>query len=305
MFTLMPLSHVPTTEQAVTTAVAIARAQGLRVDDPRVVKAGGNVWVHLLPSPIVAQIPKDVVAFRGPSAVTHLARDLEVCGWLAERELPVGAPADLLPPGPYEQDGLCVGFYKLYRRSLERDPKSAGRALRRLHEALADYPGSLSELEAPLREPNRILGILQGTPPSSLPQIKPEQLRLLRLRLGICERLVSGWATRPVHGDAHIENVLWAQDGPLWTDWENVCRAPLAWDFACLAASTAVYGVAEDKFTALLEGYGARLDLRELGPLIQLRVIEVTLRSATRAAWDRAAGQRLKAGLHWLRYHHL
>src|ERR1039457_3727391 len=103
---------VPTISHAVEAAVAVAAAHGVVCENPNVVHAAGNVWVHLAPAPVVAQVPKDVVAVRGPSSIVHVQRDLDVCTWLAERGLPVGAPSDLLPPGPHEHNGLIVAFYR-------------------------------------------------------------------------------------------------------------------------------------------------------------------------------------------------
>ena len=38
---------------------------------------------------------------------------------------------------------------------------------------------------------------------------------------------------QPLHGDAHLGNVL---GGPLWNDWEDTCLGPVGWDAACLLA---------------------------------------------------------------------
>ena len=44
---------------------------------------------------------------------------------------------------------------------------------------------------------------------------------------------------QPLHGDAHLNNVLNGPDGPLWNDWEDTCLGPLGWDAACLIARAA------------------------------------------------------------------
>lgn len=57
-------------------------------------------------------------------------------------------------------------------------------------------------------------------------------------------------AGRPLHGDAHLGNVLWSPAGPLWSDLENACAGPIEYDLACIAWRAAP-GSAET-----LEAYG-------------------------------------------------
>jgi hypothetical protein len=300
--------QTPTVEEAVEAATAVAAAYGVVCEDPDVFHAAGNVWVHLAPSPVVAQIPKDVVAVRGPSTIVHVRRDLEVCQWLSERGLAVGAPSDLLPPGPHEYESsnheqILVAFYRYYERtpSKDKDDVGAGRALRELHEALREYPQPLTELEAPISEPRRLLGLIQAG--KLLP---PTQIQLLRNHLSAAERYIEGWPTQPVHADVHLQNVITTAQGPLWTDWENVCRAPLLWDLACLVASTQLYGIPASRLGAALRGYGdPALNVVELRPFIHARIVGVSAWAATRVPHDQRAAKRLRDGLQWLRHHHL
>lgn len=290
----------PTLQEAVDTAISVAENYNITCAKPEILHAAGNVWIHLEPMPVVAQVPKDVVSVRGPSTLTHLERDLAVCTFLANSGLAVGAPSDLLPPGPHEKNGILVTFYRYYERG-DRDDVRAGAALHDLHEALRIYDGSLSELSAPITEPRRLLGLLQA---SQL--LSTGQIQLLRNRLDIAERYIIGWPLRPVHGDVHLQNVLWTTNGPLWTDWEDVCLAPLLWDLACLVTSTQLYGIPSERLAQTLKGYGnPKLVLQELKPFIHARVVGVSCWAATRAGHDERAQKRLRDGLNWLRHHHL
>jgi hypothetical protein len=291
---------VPTLQQAVEAARSVAAEHGIACERPEVLHASGNAWIHLAPSPVVAQVPKDVVSVRGPSTITHMQRDLAVCAWLDERGCGVGAPSDLLPPGPHEHEGVLVSFYRYYERG-ERDDVAAGRALREIHEALARYPEPLPELSAPITEPRRLLGLLQAGRLLPSPQIQ-----LLRDRLEDAERHIASWPTQAVQADAHLQNVTWSSTGARWTDWEDVCRAPVLWDMACLVASTQLYGTEAKRLDAALRGYGGpKLDVRELRPFIHARAVGVSAWAATRAAHDERAAKRLRSGLAWLRHHHL
>jgi hypothetical protein len=297
----MNITKVPTIEEAIEASEAIAAQHGIVDIVPEILHAAGNIWIHLAPHPIVAQIPKDVVTVRGPSTIVHLTRDLEVCAWLADKGCPVGAPSSLFPPGPYEHNGVAVTFYRHYRRSETKDDVAAGKALRECHEALAEYPGSLTKYEALIDEPQRLLGMLQAGR-----LLAPAQITLLRDRLQSAERQILSWPVQPVHGDVHLQNVLWSAKQPLWTDWEDVCQAPLLWDLACLFTSTLLYGIPKSRLDDALKGYGTTsLDLREMQPFVHARIVQVSAWAATRAAHDPKAAKRLKDGLHWLRYHHL
>jgi Ser/Thr protein kinase RdoA (MazF antagonist) len=98
----------------------------------------------------------------------------------------------------------------------EFDPAAAGRGLRVIHEALADYDGELPALHT-----DDLVGILDGLEPS-------EDVELLR-EIGM--RPVDG-QIQAVHGDAHLWNCL---PGPLWHDFETACRGPREFDLAALA----------------------------------------------------------------------
>ena len=47
-------------------------------------------------------------------------------------------------------------------------------------------------------------------------------------------------AMQPVHGDAHLGNVINTAAGPLWNDWEDTFAGPREWDLACLEASARI-----------------------------------------------------------------
>src|ERR1039458_1251262 len=129
----------------------------------------------------------------------------------------------------------------------------------------------------------------------------PAQVQLLRNHLSAAELHISSWPTQPVHADVHLENVLTTTTGPLWTDWENVCRAPVMWDLACLVASTQLYGIPALRLAKALHGYGdPALNITELRPFIHARIVGVSAWAATRAATDELAAKRLRDGLNWL-----
>ena len=214
-------------------ALAVARRHGLPTTEPRVLRDLTNVLVHLEPAPVVARVQL-VLALRGRAwaeAEMHAAR------LLARTGAPVAPPADDVDPGPHEQRGLLVTFWRFVDHDPARaDPVLAGRSLRELHEAFAVYGGALPTCDR-LDEVRRVLDTLPPTPELA-------ELRAFADRLPPLDG-------RPIHGDAHLRNILWSPDGPLWSDLENICRGPLEYDLACIRfrplpetdAVVAAYGV--------------------------------------------------------------
>jgi hypothetical protein len=145
-----------------------------------------------------------------------VARELDVASHAARAGARVVPPSDLLPPGPHRHGGHIVAFWSYIEPGGELDPKDAGRALREIHEVLADYTGELPDLHT--RDLNDMLDTLEPS----------DDVDLLR-ELGA--RPPAG-AWQAVHGDAHLANCM---PGPLWHDFETACRGPRAFDLAALA----------------------------------------------------------------------
>ena len=198
-------------------ALAIARTHGLPADRPRVLRDLTNVLVHLEPAPIVLRVQLTLGALRGPA---WAETEMRVAQFLARAGAPIAPPTGDVDPGPHVHGGLIVTFWRFVEHDPARaDPVLAGRSLRELHDTFDAYDGELPTCDR-LDEVRRVLDDL---PPTS---------RLAELR-AFADRLppLEG---RPIHGDAHLRNILWTPDGPLWSDLENVCRGPREYDLACI-----------------------------------------------------------------------
>ena len=253
---------------ALEAAVAVAEAHGLRVSDPVILRDQLNVLVHLRPAPVVARVAGTIARIR-PGA-TWQRRELAIAGHLARAGMPVVAPSTELAPGPYEHDGRVLSFWEYVPVREERvDPIAAGAALRDCHEALRDFHGSLPVLSG-VTEAEALLARLAaeetldpGTATELLDRIMDLHATLGRLRSPI----------RPLHGDAHLNNVLNGPDGPLWNDWEDTCLGPLGWDAACLLAGRD----GGERAEAALAASGIELDPAELALWVEARSIQVEI----------------------------
>lgn len=248
------------TTQAVATAVAVARAHGLRVDDPQVLAEGYSVRVHVAPSPVVVRVPT-VAAETRPPIRAWLERELAVTSWLRGRGAPVVPPTDLADPGPHEHDGAVVSLWELVDVDPEPvPPADFGVALGELHLVLAGYPGDLPVLPGPRTDVTAGLAACEGR----LPAEALEVARAARDRLAAWfDDDVDGLV--PVHGDSHTGNLLRTRGGALlWNDWEDVGRGPVEWDLASLTLGREVAAA-----------YPRALDPERLGACRELRRLQV------------------------------
>ena len=235
---------------ALAAATVVAGAQGLPTGEMRVLRDLTNLLVHLSPAPVVARVPLTLSRLRGPQwfgAEVDLARFLEHAG------APVAPVAADVDPGPHLHGDLLVTFWAYVDHDDARaDGPAAGRSLRELHEALGGWTGALPTCDR-LEEVARLLAALE---PSEL--VSAGELDALR---ALCARRRPLAPGRPLHGDAHLRNILWSPDGPLWTDLENACSGPVEYDLACLSwrgqpgteEALTAYGTHEEELRDALE----------------------------------------------------
>ena len=217
-------------------AQAVAREHGVACDEAVLIAAGSNVLVHLKPAPVVARVMTGTAVLHD-DVEQWLAREVAVGAFLAERTDLVVPPTDLLPPGPYEHDGLWMTMWKFVPHDEQApppEPRELGRSLRGLHAALADFPGDLAPLSEIRDWLERLLADLRPSPRLTQRDIDWLRFELDALTPAVFESSLSAQA---LHGDASMSNVLRTDSGLVWNDLEDVCAGPVAWDIAGLVAS--------------------------------------------------------------------
>lgn len=251
--------------RAIAAAIAAAAMQGLHCQSPEVLADGSNVLVRLGPVPVVARVATTTGLVRKPIE-RWMRIDLDMAGYLTKEGFPVVRPSGELPAGPHLQDGFAVTFwdYVDHDRSYSPSVDEAGGLLRELHGVLRGYKGELRRM-SPFAEIPEWLDVVErwGTvSPSDLAMLRHgyEQVatRIQRLKL----------PEQPLHGDAHKKNLLKTSRGLLWTDFEDACLGPLAWDLACFVRTSG-----EDRRTALA-GYGGKVEMEDLVPFFEARDLQ-------------------------------
>ncbi|SFP21548.1 Phosphotransferase enzyme family protein [Geodermatophilus dictyosporus] len=244
--------------RAAAAASAVAAAHGVRVRGPRVLHDGVNAVVHLAPAPVVARVATLTPLLR-PDPTRPFGREVALAGALAAAGAAVVAPSDLVPPGPHRHDGLVLTFWR-HVEVLPRAPGPAevAAALTDLHAALRDLPTTGRPLDTPLDDLAAFVRHAGdwGVPEAVRARVA-EDVERLRPRL-------DGGPGQALHGDAHPGNLLATPRGWCWTDLEDTCPGPVAWDLACLRSTSRLDG------RAALDAVGGPSDA-ELAPWLELR----------------------------------
>ena len=235
-------------------AQAVAREYGVACDEAVRIAAGSNVLVHLKPAPVVARVMTGTTVLHD-NPEQWLAREVAVGAFLAERTDLVVPPSDILPPGPHEQDGLWMTLWKFVPHDEQPplEPGELGRSLRGLHAALVDFQGDLAPLSDIRDWLGRLLAELRPSPPLTQRDIDGLRFELDALTPAVFE---SSLPAQALHGDASMSNLLRTDSGLVWTDLEDVCAGPVAWDISGLVASARARGQSVRFIEELLAAYG-------------------------------------------------
>jgi hypothetical protein len=234
----------------------------------------GSTLVLRLTDTLVARVVTDLDGPR--QGADWFAREIAVAEYLARHGAPVIPVHPDLPPGPYEHLGYTLNFWQYVTRvDGEADPEVIGKTLYECHALLRSFDGPLPEL-AILTESLALLDTLEER------ELFPaETLRLLRDRLVSSLDALRGFPLQPLHGDAHMGNLMNTTLGLLWTDWEDTFLGPVEWDLASIIWNARILDEDHATADAILDAY------RKAGGPIDPTALHHSLiaRAAVMSAW--------------------
>lgn len=254
-------------------AASVARGLGLPADDLRVLSARGNLVVHLAPAPVVARVAT-LTAWSRRDPVAWMRRELLVAGHAARRGAAVIAPTPLADPGPHTGGEHPVTLWTFHELTDCRPtPEDTGAALAALHDACADLPGPLARLTPVHDQIDDALAALADralVPPATLDTLRRRHAAVLADLPGPSD------TDAVLHGDAHAGNLVRAGDRWCWTDFEEACRGPVAWDLAVVSASTGEHG-GHRALAAYAAVSGTSAPVADLAPFTAARTLEAAV----------------------------
>lgn len=251
---------------AIRAAVTVAARLGVTCGEPVILADGANVIVHLSPSPVVAKVAATTPAVRADVAV-WLQRELDVVLFLSGAGVPVIAPSPEVPPAAHRGDGHVMSFWTYLKPAGPKLPDEAviGSMLRDLHTVLRSYPGTmpvlspLADIPAFLARPGAAVSDADAV------GIAGAYTRLTR------ELAQTSSAEQVLRGDAGASNLMHADGGWVWHDFEDTCTGPVAWDLAASTASRRLDG------NRVLAAYRDAVDPAQLHICEQLRLLNLTV----------------------------
>lgn len=248
-------------------SVACVAELGLEVQSAEVIAAGYSVRVLLRPAQVVTRVVTEGQVLRG-DPVPWLRREVEVASFL-ER-----AGAAVVPPysaaGPHRAAGLEITLWRWLAASGGTvGQREFATMLYELHEHLLDYPAELPLLVGPLSDVSSALRISDD---DVLHSVAAKVLAEVR-----------EWPRRPLHGDAHSDNLLGTAQGYRWLDFEDACVGPVEWDLAARTTSDEAVGA-----------YPGRVDRDLLRACRQLRRLQILAAVLTSDADPDAEARRIE-----------
>jgi thiamine kinase-like enzyme len=207
-------------------ATQTALAHGLTVDRC-VVLQDANTLVLKLSETLVARVVQDK---EGPRMGTEwFQREGAIAAHLSAAGAPVIPLHPGLPAGPHEREGYTMNFWEFVTATDEEpSAETVGRTMHQCHRALATLPVELPQL-AIVHESLRVLAGLAGKE-----AFTNDEITMLREWLEWSIQRLAAYPSQPLHGDAHLGNLMSTTRGLLWTDWEDGFAGPVEWDVASI-----------------------------------------------------------------------
>ena len=285
------------TDLPIRAATEVVQAHGITPDRCDILQNGSTLVLRLTET-LVARVVQDV---DGPRQGTDwFARENAIAQHLTEHGAPIIPLHPALPPGPHEHLGYPMNFWQ-YVAAIEKgpEPEEIGRTLHQCHEILRTFSQPLPKL-AIITESISLLDLLARREHFSVPV-----LQMLRDHLTRSLEVLGSHPHQPLHGDAHMGNLMNTTIGLLWTDWEDAFSGPVEWDLASILWNAKFLEEDHDTVKRILHAY------EEVGGTVNAEALHHSFiaRAAVMTAWypilypnpDMDRQMKLQRRLEWLR----
>ncbi|WP_395735648.1 phosphotransferase enzyme family protein [Prosthecobacter sp.] len=285
---------MPDTDLPIRAATETAIAHGIIPDRCDILQNGSTLVLRLTET-LVARVVQDT---SGPRQGTEwFARENAIAQHLTANGAPVIPLHPDLPPGPHEHLGYPINFWQFVTRiEAEPEPREIGRTLRQCHEIMSRFAEPLPHL-AIITESLQILRDRELFPHTTQ--------QMLRHRLEHSMEVLNQYPHQPVHGDAHLGNLMNTTLGLLWTDWEDTFSGPVEWDVASAIWNAQILDEDHATVQAVCDAYcaaGGRLDAEALKHSLIARAAVMTAWYPILYPQPNAERQmRLQRRIEWLR----
>jgi Phosphotransferase enzyme family len=175
--------------------------------------------------------PCDVLARVALAGREVSALEVELAQHLAAIASPVAALEPRVEPRVYEGDGFAVTLWTYYEAVTpdQVSPAEYADALHRLHAGMRSVEIATPHFMERVARAVRLVANRDETPALA----EADRDLLLSTLQSVRRKIHSrGAAEQLLHGEPHPGNVLSAQDGPLFIDFETCCRGPIEFDVA-------------------------------------------------------------------------
>ncbi|MEU1527735.1 phosphotransferase [Nocardia rhamnosiphila] len=222
------------------------RTVGLDPADAIMLRLGENMLYQLTSAPVVVRIARNMTHW------DDAEKEVAVANWLSAQRFPAAQTYGTAPQ-PIEINGHPITFWRFISgRSADiAEAGVLGQLLWRLHQL--ERPADL-ELPA-VQAFGHVSARLEAAPiPEADADFLRHRVRELEQEL---DSLTFELPAAALHGDAHVKNVMIADDGQaILIDLEAFAFGAAEWDLAKTAAETSMGMLAEQDYAAFVDGYG-------------------------------------------------
>lgn len=226
--------------RAISAATSVAWAHDLMADRAVVLHNSNQVTLRLQPCDVVARVNR--------TGHDSAGAELERVQRLAEAGCPVGAVEPRVDPLVYERDGFAVTLWVYYGSALALSAADYADGLARLHAGMHTVDLASPRFTERIEQAQKIVAN-----PGSSPALASADRELLGGRLAGLRQAIDhhNAGEQLLHGEPHPGNVLSTIGGPVFIDFETLCRGPVEFDLAHVPQ--AVCDLYPDVNTELLE----------------------------------------------------